>query len=172
MYAFEPRNARAAKGTVSLRGTAREALPGMQRLGGLLGLVLTAAVALPASALARGSMSARVVSPCGRHVLAVAPGQVLVDGRPVWSAPQPARMVSAPVWRRDGRAVAWVERDGRETRLVVVSWIGSSPGALPWPLPALASRDRVFWASSNRVVVGPHLLAPRAVASWSETGPS
>jgi hypothetical protein len=26
----------------------------------------------------------------------------------------------------------------------------------------------VFWAARNRVIVGPSLLAPRAVASWSE----
>jgi hypothetical protein len=139
----------------------------MERLCSLLGLVLAATLALPASASARGS--ARVVSPCGRHVLAMARGQALVDGRPVWRTRDQSRMVSRPVWRRDGGAVAWVERDGAETRLVIISQIGRSPGAVPWPLPALASRDRVFWAGSNRVVVGPHLLAPRAVASWTET---
>jgi hypothetical protein len=28
--------------------------------------------------------------------------------------------------------------------------------------------DRVFWAGDRRVVVGPAVLAPRAIATWSE----
>lgn len=54
---------------------------------------------------------------------------------------------------------------------MVITQVEYAPDTLPWPLPGLTRSDRVFWAAANRVVVGPHLLAPRAQASWSETEP-
>jgi hypothetical protein len=135
---------------------------------GLLGSVLAASLSLGTGASA-GPTAPRVVSTCGRHVLEVARGQALLDGRPVWRASEQARVLSSPAWRRDGRAVAWLERDGAEARLVIIAEVERTTDALPWPLPAVSRGDQVFWAARNRVVVGPHLLAPRAVASWTET---
>jgi hypothetical protein len=133
-----------------------------------LAVLFAALLSFGGDAFARSS-GPRVVSTCGRHVLEVAGGRAVLDGRPVWGASAPARVLSSPVWRSDGRAVAWLERDGVETRLVIIAQVESPADALPWHLPAVASGDQVFWAARNRVVVGPHLLAPRAVASWTET---
>jgi hypothetical protein len=170
MCAGAQRNSEPPNGAPRPRGTAREASAGMRSSPTWLVLAMTAAMAVPSSALARGAGSSdeRVVSACGRHVLEVARGRVFVDGRPVRRARGHARVISPPAWRPDGRAVAWVERDGRDLRLVVIPRIEGPHEALPWPLLEVVSGDRVFWAASNRVVVGPHLLAPRAVASWTE----
>jgi len=35
-------------------------------------------------------------------------------------------------------------------------------------LPVVSTDDRVFWAGDRRVVVGPAVLAPRAIATWWE----
>jgi hypothetical protein len=115
------------------------------------------------------SRQRRVLSPCGRHVFEVSRGAVFVNARRIHPAEGTVQLLTPPVWRADGRAVAWIERGGRgEIRLIVVHAIGASAEALPWPLPVAARGDRVFWADANRVVVGPKLLAPRAVASWEE----
>jgi hypothetical protein len=53
-------------------------------------------------------------------------------------------------------------------RLVVVPDLDGAPDPLPWPLPGVSTDDRVFWAGDGRVVVGPAVLAPRAIATWSE----
>jgi hypothetical protein len=100
-------------------------------------------------------------------VVEVARGAVLVDGKRVHPASKNVYVVAPPTWRRDGRAVAWIERSEGELRLVVVPDV-TSPQALPWTLPVASADDQVFWAGPRRVVVGPALLAPRAVASWSE----
>jgi hypothetical protein len=34
--------------------------------------------------------------------------------------------------------------------------------------PGVSTDDRVFWAGDRHVVVGPAVLAPRAIATWSE----
>jgi hypothetical protein len=65
--------------------------------------------------------------------------------------------------------VAWIERGDGETRLVVLTSMEGRTDVLPWRLPFAVSDDQVFWAARTRVVVGPSLLAPRAVASWTET---
>jgi hypothetical protein len=110
-------------------------------------------------------------SPGGQHVVAVSRGGVYVDGRRVHASGGDVQVLTAPIWRADGNAVAWTERgrgDG-ETRLVVVSQVGRG-GAEPmvWPLPRIADQDRVHWSGLTKVVVGPSLLEPRAVANWSE----
>lgn len=112
----------------------------------------------------------RLISPCGRHVLEVSRGAVFIDERRIHPARGTIDLLAPPTWRRDGRAVAWIERDrGGEIRLIVIPEIGARVTALPWQLAAVARGDRVFWAAANRVVVGPRILAPRAVASWDET---
>jgi hypothetical protein len=109
-----------------------------------------------------------LASPCGRHVVEVARGAVLIDGRRVRSPDGDVFVVAPPTWRGDGSALAWIERSRGEARLVVVPDLDGAPDPLPWTLPAVSSADRVFWAGDRRVVVGPAVLAPRAIATWSE----
>jgi hypothetical protein len=109
-----------------------------------------------------------VPSPAGRHVVEVARGAVLVDGRRVHPPGGNVYVVAAPTWRRDGRAVAWIERRDGQLRLIVVPDVGAPAETLPWSLPVVAIDDQIFWAGPRRVVVGPALLNPRAVASWTD----
>ena len=109
-----------------------------------------------------------VTSPCGRHVVEVAGGAVLIDGRRVHAAQDNVFVTAAPTWRQDGSALAWIERSGGQARLVVVPDLETGRETLPWALPAASTDDRVFWAGPRRVVVGPALLAPRAIATWSD----
>ncbi len=109
-----------------------------------------------------------VASPCGRHAVRVERGTVFVDGRAVHGPEGGAYVLASPTWRRDGGALAWIERGGGETRLVVLPDLQPGTQPLTWSLPATADGERVAWAGPQRVVVGPELLAPRAVASWSE----
>ncbi len=107
-------------------------------------------------------------SPCGRHVVSVTGGAVFVDGRRVHPDTGSVYVLAAPIWRSDGGAVAWLERGDGETRLVVMPEFARGAKALPWSLPAVTAADQVFWAGTNRVVIGPGLLQPRAVASWTD----
>lgn len=82
---------------------------GMRSRSSLLWFVL-AALSFSSGAFALESFAPRVVSTCGRHVLKVERGRAVLDGRSVWRAREEARVVSAPAWRGDGRAVAsWTE---------------------------------------------------------------
>jgi len=103
-------------------------------------------------------------SPCGRHQVIVERGEVFVDGQRVHAEGDPADALSTPAWRHDGSALAWLERRRGETRLVVLPSLGESP--LAWALPRTLGQERVHWADDNRVVVGPALLQPLAIASW------
>jgi hypothetical protein len=107
-------------------------------------------------------------SPCGRHSVEVRAGSVFVDGRRVHPADGAVYLLAPPTFRRDGGAVAWLERVAGEVRLVVVPELGPSIEPLPWALPTVAGDDQIFWTGARRVVVGPAMLAPRAVASWSD----
>jgi len=109
-----------------------------------------------------------IVSPCGRHVATVSDGAVFIDGRRVHGAHESVFVVAPPTWRRDGGALAWIERSGGEARLVVVPALDRGAERLPWSLPAVSRDDQVFWAGPQRVVVGPALMAPRAIATWTE----
>ena len=164
----------------------------MKTRKGSLWLAMAAAMLLPAKARARGRADASahrddpaqkqsrrradrgpqtlkpVASPCGRHVAEVIGGAVFIDGRRVRSAEGQAFVLAPPTWRRDGRAVAWLERSRGEARLVVVPALDESSESMPWTLPAVSTDDRVFWAGPRRVVVGPEMLNPRAIASWPE----
>ena len=74
---------------------------------------------------------APTVSPCGRHVVEVAGGAVLIDGRRVRSADDDVFVIAPPTWRGDGSALAWIERSRGEARLVVVPDLDGAPGAAP-----------------------------------------
>ena len=110
---------------------------------------------------------APLLSPGGRHVVHVSGGAVFVDGRRVHPVTGGVYLVSHPTWRNDGGALAWLERSEGQVRLVVLPEIDARSEPLPWSLPAVVGGDQLFWAGPNRIVVGPALLAPRAVASWS-----
>ncbi len=107
-------------------------------------------------------------SPCGRHIVEVDAGSVFVDGRRVHPFTGSVQVLSAPTWRTDGDALAWLERRMGETRLVVLPLIARPTETIVWPLPPALAADRVHWAGANKIVVGPEALQPRAVASWSE----
>jgi hypothetical protein len=114
----------------------------------------------------------RVTSPCGKHHVDVVAGVVFVDGHRVHPSAGAVYLVAPPSWRRDGKAVAWVERrEGSPSpQLVVIPAVeGSQPEAMPWTLPSVSPEDQIFWAGPRRVVVGPALLVPRAVATWTES---
>jgi hypothetical protein len=115
----------------------------------------------------------RVTSPCGRHYVDVVGGVVFVDGKRAHPASGSVYLMGPPAWRRDGRAVAWVERREGSTaaQLVVVPAVdGQGPvEPMPWTLPSVSPEDQIFWAGPQRVVVGPALLVPHAVATWTES---
>jgi hypothetical protein len=113
----------------------------------------------------------RVTSPCGRHYVDVVAGVVFVDGHRVHPSSGAVYLLAAPSWRRDGRAVAWVEREEGAARpqLVIIPAVDGRPEPMPWSLPSISPDDQIFWAGPQRVVVGPALLVPRAVASWTES---
>jgi hypothetical protein len=165
----------------------------MKARTGTLWLAVAAAMLVPSKAKARGRTVAAaprddapqrqsrrradrgpqvlrpIASPCGRHVAEVIGGAVFVDGRRVRRAAEGNAFVLAPpTWRRDGGALAWIERSNGQARLVVVDELGEGSVPLSWILPAVAADDRVFWAGPRRTVVGPALLAPRAIASWAD----
>jgi len=108
----------------------------------------------------------RLRSPCGRHTVTIDGGAVFVDGRRVHPAAGTVEVLRPPTWRRDGGALAWLERGGGETRLVVLPELARSAQPLAWTLPHALGHERVYWAGPSRVVVGPEELQPHAVASW------
>ena len=164
----------------------------MKTRKGSIWLAVAAAMLLPAKARARGRAEASahrddpvqkqsrrrterapqslrpVASPDGRHVAEVIGGAVYVDGRRVRTADGSVYVLAPPIWRRDGRAVAWIERSSGEARVVVIDGVDSRVAPLPLTLPGVASDDRVFWAGQQRLHIGPALLTPRAVATWNE----
>jgi hypothetical protein len=109
-----------------------------------------------------------LTSPCGRHAIEVRGGSVFVDGTRVHPDGGAVYLLGPPIFRHDGGAVAWLERTGGDTRLVVLPELGQPSEPLPWLLPMLSASDHVFWAGANRVVIGPQPLQPRAVATWTE----
>jgi hypothetical protein len=111
-----------------------------------------------------GLVDSAARSPCGRHLVEIESGSVFVDGRRVQAGG--AQILAAPIWRADGNAIAWMERRAGETRLVVVPEVCRPLEIIIWPLPRVLSADRPHWAASNKIVVGPEPLSPRAVATW------
>jgi hypothetical protein len=113
----------------------------------------------------------RVTSPCGRHYVDVVGGVVFVDGHRVHPSSGAVYLLAPPSWRRDGQAVAWVERQegAAMAQLVVIPALDGRSEPMPWTLPSVSPEDQIFWAGPQRVVVGPALLVPRAVATWTES---
>jgi hypothetical protein len=105
-------------------------------------------------------------SPGGKHVVEVDGGAVFVDGRRVHPALGAVEILSEPCWRPDGSALAWMERGGGETRLLVLPEVARVVEPIAWPLPRALANDRVHWVGPSKIVIGPEALQPRAVASW------
>lgn len=94
-------------------------------------------------------------------------GSVRVDDEVVASGASGVEIAIAPSWRHDCRSVAWVERRGTDRQLVVIPTVGRGGQSLHWVLPPAAEDDHIFWVGRSRISVGPVLLKPRAIASWS-----
>jgi hypothetical protein len=140
---------------------------------GTTGMVTaTAAAAIEETARPTRSAAPPVTFRCGRHIVDVAGKTVRLDGRPLSSSGDEVEIVVAPKWRRDCGAVAWVETNGSERRLVVVPSItplrrGAAIEALHWTLPPADGHERIFWVGQSQITVGVAMLKPRAIASWS-----
>jgi hypothetical protein len=138
--------------------------------------------------LDRVSQSVRsVFSPDRQHIVQVRSfghgTVVMLDGRRIHPRQGVSRLVGLPSFSPDGRSLAFLERVGREQRLVVVADISEPDDVLSWripegvhsqsaPLPGRAGQaavtaaqvkgDRVFWADNRRITVGEEILKPRA----------
>jgi len=144
----------------------------LRTFGLVLALLLVAPCASQAASPGKPSrQAASAVSRCGRHTIDVLGGSVRLDGTTLESSGGEVQIVIAPKWRRDCRAVAWVEQKGTARRLMVVpSIVPSIEGgaqSLHWTLPPTGGSERIFWVSRSRISVGIALLRPRATASWS-----
>jgi len=109
-----------------------------------------------------------VASPDGRHTAALTRrGRVMLDGRTVRSGPGQA--LAGPVWRRDSRALAFLQRTANGMQLVVVPGLDAA-APLVWLLPSTAATLRkVFWISSRQLGVGHNEVVPKLVVSWTTT---
>lgn len=107
-------------------------------------------------------------SPCGRHLAEFHDGALFVDGRRVQASPGAVELVAQPAWRRDGTALAWIEREGAVLRLMVLPEVAPGTEPMTWQLPLSTAGGQVYWAGSTRVVVGPSVFEPIASASWTE----
>ncbi len=134
-----------------------------------IGLVVTLLLVLPGAAEAAALEKAArpMVSRCGRHVAEVVRGSVRLDKKPVQSGAADVEILVAPAWRRDCSAVAWVELQGTDRRLVVVPSFDAGAQQLSWTLPPTIGDERIFWVGRSRIAVGVAMLQPRAMASWS-----
>jgi hypothetical protein len=100
-------------------------------------------------------------------VATLAHAGLLLDGRRVTSQ----IVVGAPVWRDDGRALAWLERTSIGLCVVVLPDVSRPTELMPFAAPAASQRDRLFWSGRTRVLLGAGELVPRAVISWTEAEP-
>jgi hypothetical protein len=107
-------------------------------------------------------------SPGGQHLVEFRDGAVYLDGRSARPGGAGVELAAPPVWRSDGAALAWIERDADRLMLVVLATLDAGVSPLTWDLPATLADLHVYWAGRTRVVVGPSLLDPRASASWDE----
>ena len=150
-------------------GTGREDVWTMRSFIGLLGgfLIVVPCAAQAASPGKPTRAPSTMTSRCGRHVVQFVAGSVRVDDEVVVSRASAVEIAIAPNWRHDCSSVAWVEREGMARRLVVIPTVGRGAQSLHWVLPLAAENDHIFWVGRSRISVGPVLLKPRAIASWS-----
>ncbi|MCC6751395.1 MAG: hypothetical protein IT371_27335 [Deltaproteobacteria bacterium] len=98
---------------------------------------------------------------------------IKVDDHIVWprgstTAARKRQLISPLSWSPDGSGLAFLERDGKEARLVVLLVVDNHEGDLTWPLPkgANGGENKLFWAQ-NKVLIGESAFKPRFAASWN-----
>lgn len=149
------------------------ALCGLAKGVGLFALLALLLVGVEAEAkdkepgLRRAKRDGRLLyrSPDGRHWLWRAPsGALFVDGRSLGLS---GRQVGRPVWRRDGRALAVLQRKRHLLQLVVLADLeGSEP--LVWRVPTLVGmRPYIQWLGRQAVGLGSARLVPRVIFRWT-----
>jgi len=77
-----------------------------------------------------------------------------------------AQVLGDPVVRPGSDDVAFFEQTGAATELVVCLH-GAEPAR--WPLPAQASRLRIFWTGPTELSLGTEILAPKMIVRWRVT---
>jgi len=103
-------------------------------------------------------------SPDGRHQARVTLRGLQVDGRSISSGP--GLILGHVTWRRDSRALAYLQRSPQGLQLVVLPRLDSD-SPLTWLLPSHADGlTKVFWIGRSRIGVGARELVPRLVVSW------
>lgn len=103
-------------------------------------------------------------SPDGRHLARFTRRGLQLDGRLIDSGPGP--ILGQVTWRRDSRALAFLQRSPRGLQLVVLPRLDSE-SPLTWLLPLGADGlSKVFWVGPSRIGVGAKELVPRFVVSW------
>ena len=83
-------------------------------------------------------------------------------------------VASAPAWSKDGRSLAFIEARATEpARLVLVAELDNPTGDTTWELPPAANTDGalVFWAGSEKLVVGKTQMRPVFSASFTKERP-
>jgi hypothetical protein len=102
-------------------------------------------------------------SPDGSHKALITVRGVMLGRRLVRAE---RGQVKSLVWRRDSRALAYLQRTDLGLQLVVLPRLDSLR-PLTWRLPAHAQDlSRIFWISDTRIGVGNRELVPRVVVSW------
>jgi hypothetical protein len=102
-----------------------------------------------------------------RFVEVFADGRVRLDGHHVLN--REGQLLGVPVWRRDSRALAFLQRSPHGLQLHVLPDL-ETVRPLVWTIPALVERQlHLFWIAAQRVGVGPAVLMPRVVVSWTTT---
>lgn len=138
------------------------------------GALALAVAVLCAPTLAAGGRQGRssitnrfeISSPDRQQVVTVTrQGRVRINGQLVRSGA--AQALGSPVWRRDSRAVAFLQRSRHGMQLVVLPELDPRH-PLVWQLPSTADRLRkLFWISARQLGIGVQELIPRLVVSWS-----
>jgi len=103
------------------------------------------------------------VSPNGLHKALVTVRGVMLDRHLIRAERGKVKTV---VWRRDSRALAYLQRTDLGLQLVVMPRLDSLR-PLTWRLPSHAQDlSRIFWISDTRIGVGARELVPRVIISW------
>ena len=108
-----------------------------------------------------------VPSPDRKHrVELCTSGQLALDGQRI---PLTGTLLGRPAWRRDGRALAFLQRSGAGMQLLIVLLDVDPLTPLVWSLPSLTTGTlrEVFWIGPQRVGIGEKMLVPRVVVSWT-----
>jgi hypothetical protein len=102
-----------------------------------------------------------------KFVEVVAGGRVRLNGHHLLSGP--GLILGGPIWRQDSRALAFLQRSPRGLELYVLPDL-EAVRPLIWTIPPLVEKQlHLFWIAAQRVGIGPAVLMPRVVVSWTTT---